>query len=193
MLSIREQIMQNIYAKQAMLESDDYIAKIQEVSDIIIAAYRRGNKLLLCGNGGSAGDAQHIAGEMVSKFRLERKGLPAIALCVNTSVLTAIANDYEYSNVFERQVEALGGVGDVIIGISTSGNSANISKAFLRAKELGLTTVALLGKNGGENKKHADIAIIVPSEDTPRIQESHIMIGHIICDVVEDTLFGTHE
>lgn len=191
--TIREQIMQSIDAKQMMLRDESYIQMIQTIGDTIVSAYRKGNKLLVCGNGGSAADAQHIAGELVSKFRLERKGLPAIALHTNTSTLTAIGNDYDYSKVFERQIEAFGVAGDVLIGISTSGNSLNISKAFIRAKELGLTTVGFLGKDGGFNKNDADISIIVPSQDTPRIQEAHIMIGHIVCDIVEDTLFGNHE
>lgn len=187
---IRNQIEDSIKAKRRMLQQDAYIDEIQNISDIILQAYKNGKKVLICGNGGSAADSQHIAGEFVSKFRIDRRALPAIALTVNTSVITSIGNDYDYCNIFERQVEAFGKEGDVLIGISTSGNSKNITLAFNKAKSLGIKTIGFLGKDGGENKDYCDLSIIVPSNDTPRIQESHIMIGHIVCDIVERELFG---
>ncbi|GKU27281.1 phosphoheptose isomerase [Clostridium folliculivorans] len=187
---IINQINESIEAKRKMAEDDRYVDEILKASDTLIEAFKNGNKVLICGNGGSAADAQHIVGEFVSKFRLERASLPAIALTTNTSIISAIGNDYEYNFIFQRQVEGLGKRGDVLIGISTSGNSANITRAFKQAKKMGIYTIALLGKDGGENKEFADLPIIVPSEDTPRVQESHIMIGHIICDIVEKTLFG---
>lgn len=187
---IKKQIIESIEPKKAMLENDIYLNKIEDISNILIKAFKSGNKVLICGNGGSAADAQHIVGEFVSKFRIDRASLPAIALNTNTSIMTSIGNDYEYNFMFERQVEGLGKTGDVLIGISTSGNSKNITRAFIKAKSMGITTVGLLGREGGENKEYADISFIVSSDDTPRIQESHIMIGHIICDIVEKTLFG---
>lgn len=187
---IKDQIIASIEPKKVMLENDIYIDKMQNISNILINAFKSGNKVLICGNGGSAADAQHIVGEFVSKFRIDRAALPAIALNTNTSIMTSIGNDYEYNFMFERQVEGLGKSGDVLIGISTSGNSKNISRAFIKAKSMGITTIGLLGREGGENKEYTDISFIVPSYDTPRIQESHIMVGHIICDIVEKTLFG---
>lgn len=187
---IKNQIMESIAPKKAILENDVYLNEIENISNILIKAFKKGNKVMICGNGGSAADAQHIVGEFVSKFRIDRASLPAIALNTNTSIMTSIGNDYEYNFMFERQVEGLGKDGDVLIGISTSGNSKNITRAFTKAKSMGITTVGFLGRNGGENKEYADVAIIVPSNDTPRIQESHIMIGHIVCDIVEKTLFG---
>ena len=155
----------------------------------LIVAYKKGNKLLIFGNGGSAADAQHIACEFVSKFRLERKGLPAISLTTNTSILSAISNDYEYARVFERQIEALGRKGDIVIGISTSGKSPNVLAALRLAKKMGMVTIGMEGEKG-RMKDVVDIDICVPSSDTPRIQEAHITIGHILCDVVEKELFG---
>lgn len=187
---IKQQIIQSIEVKQEILNDNKYIALIQKVAKAIISTYKNKGKVLICGNGGSAADSQHIVGEFVSKFRLDRQALPAIALTVNTSVLTSISNDYNYDNVFERQVEAFGKKGDVLIGISTSGNSRSISLALKKAKEMNMIAIAFLGCDGGENRKFADLSIIVPSNDTPRIQESHIMIGHIVCDIVEKELFG---
>lgn len=187
---IQNQIKESIEAKEKILYDNEFLNKISKSAGLIIESYKKGNKVLICGNGGSAADSQHIAGELVSKFRIDRKALPAIALNTNTSILTAVGNDYDYSNIFERQVEAFGNQGDILIVISTSGNSKNITKALIKAKGLGVTTIALLGKDGGENSKYADISLIIPSNDTPRIQESHIMIGHIICDIVEKELFG---
>jgi D-sedoheptulose 7-phosphate isomerase len=176
-----------------MLEDEKFIGDIFEISCKVIEAYKNGKKVLLFGNGGSAADAQHIAGELVSKFRLNRLSLPAIALTTDTSILTSIGNDFGYEHVFEKQVEGLAEKGDVVIGISTSGNSPNVSLAFKAAREKGAYVIALLGKDGGENKKYAHKPLIVPSDDTPRIQESHILIGHIICDITEKALFGENK
>ena len=159
-------------------------------SQMIIDSYRRGGKVLLIGNGGSAADAQHIAGELVGKFKLERKALPAMALTTNTSILTALGNDYHYDVVFARKVEAFANhQADVLIAISTSGNSPNILRAVEMAKSRGISVIGLLGKGGGKVKDLVDLALIVPSDDTQRIQETHITIGHIMCDLVEQTLF----
>lgn len=159
-------------------------------ANIIIDAYRRGGKVLLIGNGGSAADAQHIAGELVSKFKLERKALPAMALTTNTSILTAIGNDYHYDVVFTRSVEAFANhPADVLVAISTSGNSQNIIRAVEEARSRGIKVIGFLGKGGGKLKDVVDLALIVPSDDTQRIQETHITIGHIMCDLIEQTLF----
>jgi D-sedoheptulose 7-phosphate isomerase len=166
------------------------LEKIEIASKKIIEAYLKEKKILLFGNGGSAADAQHIAGELIGRFKLERKSLPAIALTTDTSILTAIGNDYGYEDVFSRQVEGLVLEGDVVIGISTSGNSPNVLKAIKKAKELKAYTIGLTGKDGGRLKDIVDLCIIVPSSNTPRIQESHITIGHIICNLVEKNLFA---
>ncbi|MBF0388346.1 MAG: D-sedoheptulose 7-phosphate isomerase [Candidatus Omnitrophica bacterium] len=152
----------------------------------IIKAFQSNNRVFFCGNGGSAADSQHIAAEFIGRFQKERRALPAIALTTDTSILTCLTNDYSYDIVFARQLEALGRQGDVIVGLSTSGKSANILKAFARAKELGITTIALAGHDGGPMGKMADITITVPSKITARIQESHIAIAHAICEVVEN-------
>ncbi|MCZ7383507.1 MAG: D-sedoheptulose 7-phosphate isomerase [Candidatus Methanoperedens sp.] len=162
---------------------------IARIAEVIVDAYRQGNKVLWFGNGGSAADAQHLSCEMVSKFFLERKALASIALTTNTSELTAIANDYDFSRVFVRQVEALVNSGDVVIGISTSGNSPNVIEGIKEAKRLGAITVAFTGATGGKLKEQVDFLLDVPSEITPHIQESHIMIGHVICYLVEKELF----
>ena len=163
--------------------------KIEESANLIISSLKKGNKVLIAGNGGSAADAQHFAAELVGRFRLERKALPCIALTTDTSIITAWANDYNFETLFERQIEALGKEGDMFIGISTSGNSQNIIKAIKKSKELGLNTIALLGKEGGKTKGLADMELIIPSDNTPRIQESQIMILHIICELIENSLF----
>lgn len=173
------------------------IHKIEEsltvkISDSVVLlqkALGNGKKLLVMGNGGSAADAQHFAAEIIGRFKMERPALPAIALTTDTSVLTAIGNDYGFDTVFSRQVEGLGAAGDVVVGISTSGNSTNVLAALLKARELGCSTIALLGRDGGTIKSAADISIIVPSNDTPRIQEAHITVIHIICDLLEKSLF----
>ena len=159
-------------------------------SQMIIDSYRRGGKLLLIGNGGSAADAQHIAGELVCRFKLERKALPALALTTNTSVLTALGNDYHYDIVLSRQVEAfINHPADVLIAISTSGNSSNIIRAVEAAKSRGASVIGFLGRGGGKLKAMVDLALVVPSDDTQRVQETHITIGHIMCDLIEQTLF----
>jgi D-sedoheptulose 7-phosphate isomerase len=166
---------------------------IQEVVELIAQTFAGGNKLLLFGNGGSATDASHITGEFVNRFLLERPGLPAIALNTDVAVLTSIANDYDYSEIFAKQVKALGQPGDIIIGLSTSGSSPNVVKAFTAAKEMGLRTIAMTGsKNkGGKLASMADFAFVVPSTETPRIQEVHITLGHVICQLVDECLFGS--
>ncbi len=174
---------------KARLTKEDY-ETVQRVADVITAALRAGNKVLFFGNGGSAADAQHLAAELVSKFYKEREGLPAMALTVNTSILTAIGNDYSYDRVFERQVEAMAVKGDVAVGISTSGNSPNVLRAIERAKAQGCTTVGMTGAKGGKLAPMVDLCFRSPSDDTPRIQEVHITAGHIICQLVEDAMFG---
>jgi len=160
------------------------------VSKLCIKLYKGSNKTILAGNGGSAADAQHIAAEMVGRYGFDRPSLPSLALTTDTSALTAIGNDYGYDQIFSRQLEGMGQTGDIFIGISTSGNSVNIIKAFHVAKKKGITTIALVGRDGGEMGKLADIALIVPSNSTPRIQESHILIGHILCDIIEKEIFA---
>lgn len=162
---------------------------LSQVIKLIVEAFKAGNKLLLFGNGGSAADAQHIAAEFINRYLIERPPLPAIALTTDTSVLTSISNDYSFQDVFGKQIKALGKSGDVAIGISTSGKSVNVLKGIKVAKEMGLKTVALVGGDGGELAKIADLALIVESASTPRIQEVHITIGHIICEMVDLLLF----
>jgi D-sedoheptulose 7-phosphate isomerase len=167
-------------------------ADISKAIDLIIAALSQKKKILLCGNGGSAADAQHLATEFVIRLShtIRRPGLPAIALTTDTSTLTAGANDIGYDNVFARSIEALGNEGDVLIGISTTGNSASVNNAFLAAKKKNMVTIGFLGKDGGRSKDLVDLAIVVPSSDTQRIQEGHITIGHIIFQEVEQEMFG---
>ncbi|MEA3352322.1 MAG: D-sedoheptulose 7-phosphate isomerase [Campylobacterota bacterium] len=159
---------------------------IAKASEMIIETLKSNNKILLCGNGGSAADAQHIAAELTGRYKSERKGLPAISLATDTSALTAIGNDYGYDRIFDRQVEALANNGDLIIGISTSGNSKNVFNALKLAKQLGCKTVGLSGKEGGDMNEVCDINLVVPSNNTPRIQEMHILIGHTMCQIVDD-------
>jgi D-sedoheptulose 7-phosphate isomerase len=168
--------------------ADTLAEDIEKAIIMIRSSLDSGGKLLLMGNGGSAGDAQHIAAELIGRYKKERPALPAIALTVDTSALTAIGNDYGYDYVFERQVEGLAQSGDIVLGISTSGNSENVVRALKKAKEKGARTIALLGKGGGRAKEEAEIAIIVPSIDTARIQEAHITIGHIICEILESNV-----
>lgn len=156
---------------------------------LLAAAFRAGNKLLVMGNGGSAADAQHFVAEMVGRFKLERRALPAIALTTDSSILTAVGNDYGFDRIFSRQVEAHAAAGDVVVGISTSGNSPNVQLALQVAAQRGCRTVALLGKDGGAIKSVAELPLVVPSYDTPRIQEGHIAIIHIVCDLLEKELF----
>ncbi len=159
---------------------------IIKISQEVLKTLQEGRKILLFGNGGSAADAQHIAAEMVGKFKCERNPFPAVALTTNTSILTSISNDYSFEEVFARQVTAVGESGDLCIGITTSGNSENVIRGILKAKELGMKTIALTGGDGGKIKEVADISLIVPSFDTARIQEVHITVGHIICEIVEE-------
>jgi D-sedoheptulose 7-phosphate isomerase len=187
---ITDQIRRSIEVKNGILSDMDLIEKIGKAADIITNIYRAGNKTLLAGNGGSAADAQHIAGEFVSKFYFDRPAMASIALTTDTSILTAIGNDYGYDRLFERQVQAQGVKGDVFIGISTSGNSENIIKALAVCKSKGIFTIGLTGESGGKMAGYCDICISVPSSETPRIQESHILIGHIICCLVEENLFS---
>lgn len=181
---IRKHIQQSIETKQAILASEACIASIENAAQLCIDALARGNKILLAGNGGSAADAQHIAAELVGRFEKERPGMPAVALTTDSSALTAIANDFGYNFVFSRQVQALSRPGDVFIGISTSGNSANIVEAVNAAKEAGVTTICLTG-NGGKLPAMCDAAIQVPCSRTATVQESHIMIGHLLCALIE--------
>ncbi len=167
------------------------IAEIERMVSLIVTAVKAGGKVVLFGNGGSAADAQHLAGELVGRFKLERRALPAIALTTNTSILTAMANDCGYETVFSRQVEALVSEKDVVIAISTSGNSPNVIEAVKAAKKKGARTIGLTGGSGGKLAEVADLVITVPSNDTPRIQEAHITIGHIVCELVERELAGT--
>lgn len=162
-----------------------YLSEIEEIATIVVNTLKEGNKVLLMGNGGSAGDAQHIAAELVGRFSKERRGLPAIALTTDTSILTSIGNDYGYENIFSRQIEALANTDDLVIGISTSGNSNNVLQGLKTAKDIGCKTVAFLGKDGGQIKNIVDLPLIVPSVKTARIQEAHILIGHIICEVID--------
>jgi len=187
---IRSEIEASAQTKQKILEDEALIALIAKVGELCVELYRNGKKTLLAGNGGSAADAQHIAAELVGRYGFDRPSIPSLALTTDTSNLTAIGNDYGYDKVFSRQLEGMGQEGDLFIGISTSGNSQNIVNAFESAKAKGITTVALVGRDGGQMGKMADYAIIVPSNATPRIQESHILIGHILCDIIEKTLFG---
>jgi len=185
--SIRKQIESNIETKQRILQT--LVPAIEKTAMVFIEALKAGNKILFFGNGGSASDSQHLAAEFVGRYEKDRRPLAAIALTTDASILTAVANDYSYNDVFSRQVEALGKKGDVAVGISTSGNSESVIKAIEKAKSLGLTTIALLGKDGGKMKGKSNIDLIVPVEKVSRIQESHILIGHILCDLVDASLF----
>ena len=188
---IRENIEESVNAKKRLLESKELLDMIEKVSSLCIEAYRNGNKILVCGNGGSASDAQHMTGELVGRYKMERAGIPAISLNANTTVLTALGNDYDYDRIFAKQVKALGNPGDILIGISTSCNSANIVEAVCQAAKQGIHTVALTGESGGKLKLLSDYVINVPSSDTPRIQEMHILIIHVICGIIEKELYNS--
>lgn len=172
-----------------MASSEVIQKQLEEISRACIYCLKNGNKILLAGNGGSAADAQHIAGEFVSRFAFDRPGLPAIALTVDTSILTAIGNDYGYEKLFARQIQALGNEGDIFIGYSTSGKSPNILLAFEEARKKGVVCVGLTGNRGGEMQDLCDYLLEVPSADTPKIQEGHLVLGHIICGLVENEIF----
>lgn len=184
---IEERIKESIETKNSLLRSPELIRAIERASTVVCDALKAGGKVLLCGNGGSASDALHIAGELVGRFQKERGALSAIALNADVVTLTAIANDYGYERVFERVVEGMMRENDCLIGISTSGNSENVYRAIRKAQKISGKTIAFLGKDGGKIKNVADISIVVPNDCTARIQESHIMIGHIICELAEDS------
>jgi len=179
----------SLAVKELLLKNDEIVSAAAKVSELLVEAFDKGNKLLLFGNGGSAADSQHIAAEFVGRFAFDRPPLPALALSVNTSCVTAIGNDYGFDLVFSRQIEALARPGDMAIGISTSGNSANVLHGLSVARKMGLCTVALTGCTGGKLKSAVDYCICAPSNETPRIQECHILIGHIISELVEETIF----
>lgn len=186
---VSRSIQASIAVKERLLGSAETVAAVATASEILVQALGKGNKVLLFGNGGSAADAQHIAAELVGRFAFDRAALPALALSVNTSCMTAIGNDYGFDLVFSRQLEALARPGDVAIGISTSGNSPNVLHAMAVARKIGVHTIALAGCTGGKLKDAVDYCICVPSDQTPRIQECHILIGHIISELVEQTIF----
>jgi D-sedoheptulose 7-phosphate isomerase len=179
----------SIETKQQILENELLLQTINSCIHKIVTAFKNGNKVLFCGNGGSAADAQHLAAEFSGRFYTNRKALPAEALHCNTSYLTAVGNDYSFDVIYSRLIDGIGQHGDVLIGLSTSGNSKNIIKAFETAKEKGMVTIGFTGMTGGQLKPVSDYLINVPSTDTPRIQESHILIGHIICQLVEEKIF----
>lgn len=187
---IIEQISKSIEIKKKLLENHEIVQIVEEIAQVIVNVYKAGNKIIIAGNGGSAADAQHLAGEFVSRFYFDRPGLPCVALTTDTSILTAIGNDYGFEQLFARQVQANGSKGDLFIGISTSGNSLNIIKAIEECKRKEIITVGLTGLTGGKMADLCDYCIKVPSNETPRIQESHILIGHIICALVEEDIFG---
>jgi len=189
--TIKNIIQESIDVKSKVLENETLITCIDEIVSLIVAAFKNGNKVLFCGNGGSAADAQHLAAEFSGRFYTDREALPAEALHTNTSYLTAVANDYSYDVVYSRLIKGIGKKGDVLVGLSTSGNSKNIIKAFETAREKEMITIGFTGSTGGIMKNCSDLLINVPSNDTPRIQESHILIGHIICQLVEEKYFNT--
>ncbi len=188
-MNIEEIIRQSIETKEKFLEDKSNLDKINQVADVCIATFKKGGKVLLCGNGGSASDAQHIAAELSGRFQYDRPPLYAEALHVNTSYIKAVGNDYGYEEIYSRMVEAAGKNGDVLIGISTSGNSANVIKAIEKANEIGMYTFGLSGQGGGLLEENCNINIQVPSKNTARVQETHILIGHIICEIIENQMF----
>ncbi len=189
MEKIKQLIQSSIDAKQQLLENEALLRTIRDCSHIITDAFRNGKRVYLCGNGGSASDAQHIAAEFTGRFYLDRKALPAEALHCNSSYMTAVANDYSYDVVYARLVEGIMNEGDILIGLSTSGNSTNIVKAIEMAKTKGVITIGFTGQKGGKMRELCNFLIDVPSNDTPRIQECHILVGHIVCQLVEEVYF----
>lgn len=187
--AIQESIAASVAVKQAMLADHELLRRIAAAAETILGSLRGAGRLLLAGNGGSAADAQHIAAEFLGRYQMERRAMPAVALTVNSSALTAIGNDYGFDEVFARQVEALARPGDVLMAISTSGNSRNVLRAVLMAGALRVKTIALTGQSGGKLKNAADLCLCVPSQETPRIQEAHILIGHAISEIVEAEMF----
>lgn len=186
---IKNTIKDSIDTKQLILSNDELLSVVESIINKIVESYRNGGKVLFCGNGGSAADAQHLAAELSGRYLYDRKPLASEALHVNTSFLTAVANDYSFDDVYARMVAAIGKSGDILIGLSTSGNSVNIVKSFQKAKELGMITVGFTGATGGKMREVCDFLINVPCTETPRIQESHIMLGHILCEHIEALLF----
>lgn len=186
---ISQMIMESIDVKRKVLEDRELLALIETVANGCLEVYQKGGKILIAGNGGSAADAQHIAAELVGRFYLERQGLPCIALSTNTSILTAVGNDYGFEPIFARQIEAHGKQGDLFIGLSTSGNSKNILLAVEQCQQMGITTVGMTGEEGGLMNDLCDYCLRIPSFDTPRIQETHITIGHILCFLIEKGMF----
>ena len=182
----------NEHIKASQKTMDDLINDIEKAANICIDCLKKGNKILIFGNGGSAADAQHIAAEIIGRYKTERKGLPAIALTTDSSVLTAISNDFGYSSIFERQVEALANPGDILIGISTGGSSINVINALKLAKNIQCKTIGLSGKDGGDFNALCDVNLIAIAEDTPRIQEMHILIGHIICHLIDEAFITSN-
>jgi len=191
--TIINRINESIEMKEKILKDTHLIEQIDTISQKLIGVYRSNKKVILFGNGGSAADAQHLAAELMNKFYFDRNSLPAIALTVNTSILTAVGNDYSFKKIFSKQLEGIGNEEDAAIGISTSGNSINVIEGLKYAKRNKLYTIAFTGKNGGGINHIVDECIKVPSDDTPRIQEGHIMIGHIICEIIEKELFKKNE
>ncbi|MBC7411678.1 MAG: D-sedoheptulose 7-phosphate isomerase [Bacteroidia bacterium] len=189
-LILQKRIQQSIDTKQAILQNAQLLGVTAQVAQLIIDAYKAGNKVLWCGNGGSAADAQHLAAELSGRFYFDRPPLNSDAMHVNTSYLTAVSNDYGYDVVYSRLIKAIGNKGDILIGMSTSGNSANVINAMAQARTQGVITVAMTGETGGKMKPEADYLINVPSTDTPRIQECHMLLGHTLCELVEMALFG---
>lgn len=187
--TVKHSIEASIATKQQILANEALLKTIRKVAELMVKALRDGKRILWCGNGGSAADAQHLAAELSGRFYYDRPPLNSEALHCNTSYMTAVANDYGYDHIYSRMIDGACRPGDVLVGISTSGDSKNICNAFRKAKELGVITVALTGSTGGEMKSLSDYLLNVPSDDTPRIQESHIMLGHIICEMVEAQMF----
>ena len=192
MEKIKQLIQASIDVKEQVLQNEELLKTVAAVAYLIVDSLQKGGRIYFCGNGGSAADAQHLAAEFSGRFYTDRKALPAEALHCNTSYLTAVANDYSYDVVYARLIEGIGNKGDVLVGLSTSGNSANIVKAFETAKAKGIITVGFTGTTGGKMKDLSDHLINVPSNDTPRIQETHILLGHIICQLVEEKFFAVH-
>ncbi|MBN8833937.1 MAG: phosphoheptose isomerase [Niastella sp. SCN 39-18] len=189
--TIKDRIQKSIATKQRVLEDETLIHTIHEITDVMLTAFRNGNKVLFCGNGGSAADAQHLSAEFSGRYYKDREPLPSEALHVNASYLTAVANDYSFDVVYSRLVNGFGKKGDILVALSTSGNSPNILNALQMACEKEMITVGFSGETGGKMKAFCHYLINVPSTDTPRIQESHILIGHIICELVEEKYFGS--
>jgi len=190
MSKIKDIIQSSINVKQQVLQSEELVNTIGKIVNVIVNSFKNGKRVYFCGNGGSAADAQHLAAEFSGRFYTDRKALPAEALHCNTSYLTAVANDYGYDVVYSRIIDGIGQEGDVLVGLSTSGNSKNIIKAFEKAREKNIITVGFTGENGGGMRSCSDYLINIPSLDTPRIQESHILAGHIICQLVEEKYFS---